>query len=60
MDAITVDVFSDDEGEGWWWEAAQLRLRRGPFADQATADEDAVENAELLIAALAATHLRRR
>jgi hypothetical protein len=42
---------------GHWRE--QLRLRRGPFADQA-ADSDAKTNAELLIAALAATHLRRR
>jgi hypothetical protein len=39
---------------------AQLRLRRGPFAGQAEADEDAESNAELLISALCARELRRR
>jgi hypothetical protein len=42
---------------GHWRE--QLRLRRGPFAGQREADEDAESNAELLISALCARELRR-
>ena len=51
-------LMSASTSSGHWRE--QLRLQRGPFADQAAADSDAESNAELLIAALAATHLRRR
>ena len=58
MHEIVVDVFADDDS--WWWEAPQLRLRRGPFDRQAEADSDAEQHAEALIATLAATRLRRR
>jgi hypothetical protein len=58
MQEITVDVFESEIDE-WWWEARQLRLRRGPFADQAEVDSDAVEHAEALISALCAHGLRR-
>jgi hypothetical protein len=51
---IVVELFADDESE-WWWEARQLRLRRGPFTRQREADEDAVEHAEALISALCST-----
>jgi hypothetical protein len=54
MQQITVEVFAEEEAE-WWWGARQLRLRRGPFADQGEADSDAVVHPDLLIATLCST-----
>jgi hypothetical protein len=48
------------QGHQWYRRAKECKLRRGPFADQGEADSDAVEHAEALISALAATHLRLR
>jgi hypothetical protein len=47
---ITVEVFEDD---GWFWQAKECLLLRGPFVGRDEADDDAQVHAEALIAALA-------
>jgi hypothetical protein len=55
---ITVEIFV--EGRSWFWEAQQVKLRRGPFVDREEADDDADLHAQSLIAALAEHGLRHR
>ena len=56
---VTVELF-EDFGGLWFWRAKQCLLLRGPFADRDQADDDAEENAEVLISALAGVVAVRR
>jgi hypothetical protein len=45
---IIVDVFEDETV--WYWQAEQVKLRRGPFADREQAEQDADDLVQELIA----------